>query len=237
MGLYRDEGVVLRSMRLGESDRIVSLITKGHGKVRAVVKGVRKTKSRFGGRLEPCSHISMLLYEGRELDIVSQAESIDHFRPIREDLDRMAAAMTLLESVDQVAQERESNPRLYQMLVGALRALSARNAPLLVPAFFWKLLSLEGAHPLLEQCAVCGSPDELVAFDIGEGGVLCRTCRRGGPISPEALALVRRVLGGDLVRVLDEPESRVTHEVGQLAVRSLEYHLERRLRSLHILDH
>src|SRR5436190_12293352 len=238
MPLYRDEGVVLRTHRLGESDRIVAMVTKGHGKVRAVAKGVRKTKSRFGGRLEPCSHVSMLLYEGRgELDIVSQAETIDHFRAVREDLDSMAAAMTLLEVVDQVAQEREANVRLYQMLVGALRALAARPAPLLVPAFFWKLLSLEGAHPLLEQCASCGSPDDLVAFDLAEGGVLCRSCRRGGPISPEALAMIRRVLGGDLARVLDEPESATTHEVGQLAVRAMEFHLEKRLRSLHVLDH
>src|SRR4051812_27682509 len=226
MPLYRDEGVVLRTIKLGESDRIVSFITKGHGKVRAVAKGVRKTKSRFGGRLEPCSHVSLLLYEGRgDLDIVSQAESIDHYRPIREDLDRMGAALTLLEAVDQVSQEREANVRLYQMLVGALRTLSARNAPLLVPSFFWKLLSLEGAHPLLDQCAGCGARADLVAFDLTEGGVLCRDCRRGGPVSPEALILIRRSLGGDLAGVLEEPESKVTHEVAQLAVRSLEIHI------------
>ena len=89
MGLYRDEGVVLRTIRLGESDRIVTLVTQGRGKVRAVAKGVRKTKSRFGGRLEPTSHVSLLLYEGRELDVVTQAEALDHFRVIREDLDRL----------------------------------------------------------------------------------------------------------------------------------------------------
>src|SRR3954470_3737105 len=179
MGLYRDDGVVLRTHRLGESDRIVAFVTKSHGKVRAVAKGVRKTKSRFGGRLEPCSHVSLLMYEGRgELDIVSQAETVEPFRAVREDLDRMSAALTLLEAVDQVSQEGESNIRLYQMLVGALRALSGQPAPLLVPAFFWKLISLEGSHPLLEQCASCGSTeDELVAFDLTEGGALCRACR------------------------------------------------------------
>jgi len=238
MGLYRDEGVVLRTHRLGESDRIVAFVTKGHGKVRAVAKGVRKTKSRFGGRLEPCSHVSLLMYEGRgELSIVSQAETVEHFRVVREDLDRMSAAMTLLEAVDQVSQEGEPNIRLYQMLVGALRALAARPSALLVPAFFWKLLSIEGAHPMLEQCAGCGTEDDLVAFDLTEGGVLCRSCRRGAPISPDALLMIRRVLGGDLARVLDEPETAVTQEVGQLAVRAMEVHLERRLRSLHVLDH
>jgi DNA repair protein RecO (recombination protein O) len=236
-GLYREHGIVLRTIKLGEADRIVTLVTQGHGKVRAVAKGVRKTKSRFGARLEPLSHVSLLLYAGRELDIVTQAESVDHFRTIRENLPRMSSAMALLEAVDQISQERESNPRLYQMLLGALRSLAATDAPLLVPAFFWKLLSIEGAHPLLDQCATCGSADtdELVAFDLTEGGVLCRTCRRGGPVSPEALAMVRRILGGDLVRVLDEPASPVTDEVTRLATRSIEDHLERRLRSIHVL--
>lgn len=236
--LYRDHGVVLRTIRLGEADRIVNLMTQGHGKVRAVVKGVRKTKSRFGGRLEPTSHISLQLYTGRELDVVTQAETVDHFRPIREDLDRMASAMTLLEAVDQVAQEREASPRLYQMLVGALRTLAARSSPLLVSSFLWKLLSLEGAHPMLDACASCGADgdtEELVAFELLEGGTLCRNCRRGMAISPDALVLMRRILGGDLARVLDEPKSGVTDDVERLATRSFEEHVERRLRSLHVL--
>ncbi|MDQ4097985.1 MAG: DNA repair protein RecO, partial [Actinomycetota bacterium] len=110
MSLYRETGVVLRTMRLGEADRIVTLLTAGRGKVRAVAKGVRKTKSRFGGRLEPLNHVALLLYEGRELDIVTQAESVDHFRPIRDDLQRLTRAVALLEAVDQIAQEREVNP-------------------------------------------------------------------------------------------------------------------------------
>jgi DNA repair protein RecO (recombination protein O) len=233
--LYREHGVVLRTIRLGEADRIVSIVTEGHGKVRAVVKGVRKTKSKFGSRLEPMSHVALQLYQGRELDIVTQAETVDHFRAIREDLDRLNRATSMLEVVDQVAQEREPSPRLYQMLVGGLRALAARDAPLLVPAFFWKLLALEGSQPLLDQCARCGALDDLVAFDLGQGGVLCRSCRQGVPVSADALALVRRILGGDLTRVLDEPDGPAVHEVRALASNALEYHLERRIRSLHVL--
>ena len=86
MSLYRDLGVVLRTYKLGEADRIVVLLTAGHGKVRAVAKGVRRTKSRFGGRLEPLSHVQLLLYEGRELDIVTQAETVEPWRPLHEDL-------------------------------------------------------------------------------------------------------------------------------------------------------
>jgi DNA repair protein RecO (recombination protein O) len=236
MTIYRDSGVVLRTYRLGEADRIVVLMTAQHGKVRAVAKGVRKPKSRFGARLEPLSHVAMLLYEGRQLDIVSQADSLDHFRAVREDLDRLTRAMALLEVVDQMAQEREANPRLYQMLVGALRALAAHPAPLLVPAFYWKVLAAEGMRPELDACVSCGSPGPLVAFDVGEGGVLCRTCRRGRAIGDEAVSLLRRLLGGDLVSVLAEPASPATHEVEVLATEAMEHHLERRLRAVTLLS-
>jgi len=236
VGLYRDQGIVLRTWRLGESDRIVNLLTERHGKVRAVVKGVRKTRSRFGARLEPLVHCSLLFYEGRELDIVTQAETLDHFRPVREDLGRLAKASSLLEATDQLAQERHANARLYAMLLGALRALAAHDAALLVPAFFLKLLSTEGFHPLLDECAACGDRYGLEAFDLAQGGVLCGACagRSGDDVTLSAagLELVRRVLGGDLVGALGQPPSRATTEVERLATRAMEYHLERRLRSL-----
>ena len=98
MGLYRDRGVVVRTIKLGEADRIVSVITQTHGKVRAVAKGVRKTKSRYGGRLEPLRHLDLQFYEGRgDLDIVTQAETRDHWPAVRDDLDRLGKAMTLAE--------------------------------------------------------------------------------------------------------------------------------------------
>jgi len=231
MGLYGDQGVVLRTMRLGEADRIVALATAEHGKVRAVVKGVRRTTSRFGARLEPLSHVRLLLYEGRELDTVTQAETIDHFSAIRADLDRVVKATCLLEAADQVAQEKSANAALYQMLVGALRALAARDSPLLVPAFFWKLLATEGFHPCLDRCTACSADGPLVAFDLAEGGLLCRACRRGQAVSPEAVDLLRRILGGGLAGVLTEPSGPATAEVEHLAQRAVEHHLERRLRA------
>jgi DNA repair protein RecO (recombination protein O) len=235
--LYRDQGVVLRTFRLGEADRIVVLVTEGHGKVRAVVKGVRKTKSRFGSRLEPVSHVALLMYQGRgELEVVNQAETLDHFRAVREDLDRLSKATSMLEVVDQVAQEREPVPALYRMLVGALRQLAARDSPLIVPAFFWKLLALEGLSPVLDRCATCGATEDLVAFDVDEGGVLCRSDRQGVPISMDAIEIIRRILGGGLAGVLDEPSGPAVHEVDHLTGRTVEHHLERRLRSLNLLD-
>jgi DNA repair protein RecO (recombination protein O) len=236
MSLYRDRGVVLRTIKLGEADRIVSLMTEAHGKVRAVAKGVRKTKSRFGGRLEPTSHVALQLYEGRELDVVTQTDGIEHFKVLREDLDRLAKATTLLEAVDQVAQEREPNPRLYQMLVGALRSLTETDAPLLVPAFLWKLLAAEGLRPILEHCVRCGASEDLVAFDMLEGGVLCRSCRSGVPISPGALGVLRQILGGGLAATLALPASASTRELEHLATAAFEAHIERRLRSVAVID-
>jgi DNA repair protein RecO (recombination protein O) len=219
-------------MRLGEADRIVSLLTRGHGKVRAVAKGVRRTTSRFGGRLEPLSHVALLCWKGRELDIVNQAEVLDAFRVVREDLSRVTKAFTVLEVADQLAQEHHPSPRLYDMAVGALRALEQADSALLVPGFLLKALALEGSAPLVDVCAACGADAELVAFDLVVGGALCRECRRGRPVSPAALDLVRRVLGGGLAGALGEPASAVTDEVAELAGTAMEVHLDRRLRSL-----
>ena len=235
MTLFRDQGVVLRTIRLGEADRIVTLMTEQHGKVRAVAKGVRRTGSKFGSRLEPFSHVALLGWQGcGDLDIVNQVEVIDTFRPVREDLDRMTAAMSMLEVVDQVGQERHANPRLYTMLVGALAALAERDSPMVAAAFFLKVLALEGSEPVLDACVSCGEddPELLVAFDLVEGGVLCRSCRRGRSVSPDALVLMRRVLGGGLAGVLAEPRSSVTDEVSALATEAMEGHLDRRLRSV-----
>ena len=140
----------------------------------------------------------------------------------------------MLEVVDQVGQERHANPRLYEMVVRAIAALAERNSPMVAPAFFLKVLALEGSAPMLDGCVSCGQDDDaqLVAFDIVEGGVLCRSCRRGRPLSPDGLVLLRRTLGGGLSGVLAEPRSAVTDEVTALATEAMEAHLDRRLRSV-----
>jgi DNA repair protein RecO (recombination protein O) len=238
VSLFRDKGVVLRSYRLGEADRIVVFLTERHGKVRAVAKGVRKTTSKFGARLEPLTHVDLLLWQGRsDLDIVNQVEVLDAYRAVREDLSRLPAGMSLLEVADQLAQERHPDPRLYAMLTGALRALADDQADpaLLAPSFFLKALVLEGAGPVLDACAVCGEPEgtvELVAFDLVAGGTLCRAHRSGRPMSPAALALLRRILGGDLAAVLSGPPPTGADEAAELATEAMEVHLDRRLRSV-----
>src|SRR5690606_23697892 len=121
-----------------------------------------------------------------------------HFRTIREDLDRYGRAMSMLEAVDQMAMERETESRHYQMLLGALRSLAAADSALVLGAFYWKLLTQEGFGPHLDACSSCGEDAELVAFDLNEGGALCRSCRSGMALSPEALDLMRMILGGRL---------------------------------------
>jgi DNA repair protein RecO (recombination protein O) len=230
---YSDEGVVLRTIRLGEADRIVTLATPEHGKVRAVAKGIRKPKSRLAGRLEPLTYVKVLCWHGRELDIVNQVEAIDHFKAIRGDLDRVPIAMTMLEVIDQVALEGHPMPNQFLMLVRGLKTLEDQPSPALLGAFLWKLLAAEGLGPSLDQCACCGQQATMVAFDANEGGFLCRACRRGQAVGPETIELIRMSLSGGLRQVLARPASRATAEAERLAIIATEHHLDRRLRSAH----
>ena len=232
MTLYRDRGVVLRTYKLGESDRIIVLMTRDHGKIRAVAKGIRKTKSKIGARLEPMAHVELLLYAGRELDVVSQVETIDIAPSLHDNLDRMTQAMAVLEAVDLAAQDRECATELYEMLVGALRTLTANPSPMLLAGFYLKMLALEGVGPEVSACVGCGSTDDVVAFDVHRGGVQCAACRTGVTIDGPALNLLRDVLGGRLHHALAAVESPATQTVTSLATRLMEHHLERRLRSL-----
>jgi DNA repair protein RecO (recombination protein O) len=237
--LYRDTGVVLRTYKLRESDRIVVFHTAENGKVRAVAKGVRKTKSKFGARLEPMSHVRLLLYRGRELDIVSQAEAVEPLSPMLSSLDRASQGLAAIEAVDQLSLEREPNPQLYRMLVGVLRTIASTPSPLNVAGFYWKLLASEGVRPELDRCVRCGGTEpetQFVAFDLNEGGVLCRSCRSGQAISAGALTVLREILGGQLVQALGRDESPITHEVSSLATRALEFHIERRLKAVAMFE-
>ncbi len=252
--LYRDTGIVLRTYRLGEADRIVVLLTQEHGKVRAIAKGVRKTRSKFGGRLEPLSYVHVQLHRGRDLDIVSQVETVDVNSSVFGDLDSMTEAFAILEAVDQLVPDREPVPHIFKMLSGARRTLLTRPSPIVVPSFLWKLLAAEGLRPQLDECAACGERargDDAVSssrlvFDIALGGVLCRSCgaMSGSTISVGALDLMRRILGGNLNDVLAEahdPQGQrlddpIVNEVLGIATRAFEHHMERRLRSVRIFE-
>jgi len=240
MPLYKEQGIVLRSVKLGEADKIVTILTQGSGKVRGVAKGIRRTQSKFGARLEPLTHVSLLMFRGRNLDTVTQAEIIVPFRRIRESFELIAAAETMLEAVDKVAEEHERNVRLFLLLLAGLRALEAGpNDPAAVAeSFILKLLSLSGFHPALSGCAVCGAPGPLEWFSAGQGGALCGTCAEhdAGRVSPPAirwlddLARVELLGAGDMT-----PEMDVRREARAMLYGFAEYHLERRMRSFSLL--
>lgn len=232
MALYRDEAVVLRTYKLGEADRIVVLYTRGRGKVRAVAKGVRRTRSKFGSRLEPASLVQLQLYEGRNLDIVTQAERVEPLANLRADLDSYGRASIVLEAVDQITADGEPNPALYKLLTGALRELDQSRNVLVVPAFAAKLLILEGVQPMVDACVACGSTEDLVTLQLHEGGVFCRQCRRGGqPISEPARQALWLLFNGRVRQVLDATTEAVGQELEMLAARMIEQHIERRLQS------
>jgi DNA repair protein RecO (recombination protein O) len=239
VSLYRDQGVVLRTVKLGETDRIVTIFTQGNGKIRAVAKGVRRPGSRFGARLEPTTHVALQCYRGRELDVVTQVETIDANRALREHYGCLTHSVAMLEAVDQVSPDRERNPAVYRMIVGALKTLADQPSPMVAPAFFWKLLSLEGFHPHLDGCVRCSTgTGPFPAFDLAEGGLLCADCSKlgGFRVREATVDVLRRMLGGELRTVLaDIPPGEIVVEVERLALGSMEYHLERRLRSAALL--
>ena len=236
MSLYREQGVVLRTWKLGEADRIVSLMTQGTGKVRAVAKGVRKPRSRFGGRLEPFCHVDLSLYKGRNLDIVTQVEAVDLFGKLRSDYDRVTAGTAMLEAVDQVAEEREPAVRLFLLVVRGLRALDAGPADpsLVLDAFLLKLLAVEGYRPALLECAVCNGAGRHARFSAVRGGALCERCRSGteSRLDPGTVPLLAELLDGDLGAAGGlAPGAAARREAGNLTRSLVEYHLDRRLRS------
>lgn len=235
MPLYRTDGVVLRTYKLGEADRIVVIYTRSRGKVRAVAKGVRKTKSRFGARLEPGSIVHAQFYEGRNLDIVTQAETVQRLTKLRSDLGRYGRAALILETIDHLTEEGESNAALYKLITGVLAELDREGNPLVIPSFVAKLLALEGVQPLLDQCANCGSDGPLVALALHLGGVVCHSCRQGDPISDDARMALQQILDGHVRHVLDTTPAPIAVELEAISSKMLEQHLERRLRSASVL--
>ena len=238
---YKEQGVVLRSHKLGEADKILTIMTQGSGKVRAVAKGIRKTTSRFGARLEPFTHVNLMLYRGRgALDTVTQAEIIAPHMAIREDLARFAAGETMLEAVDKVAEEHERNLRLTLLLLAGCRALDARpaDAAAVAESFMLKLLSLSGFHPSITACAVCGERDPQL-WSAGLGGAICGRCAEtgAGSCSRAALDYLAVLALADLndAGATGQPDPRVRKESRALLYGFAEYHLERRMKSIPML--
>lgn len=238
MPLYRDVGIVLRTHKLGESDRIITIMTQDSGRVRAVAKGVRKPGSRFGSRLEPMSHVQLQLYRGRELDIVNQVELVEIVTAMRANLECTTDGLAMCEVVDQLAHDRVPAPHLYRMLVGALRQLNSRFSPLVLPALQLRLLSMEGVEPCVDRCVVCGTVHDLCAFDVAAGGAQCRVHRRGVGLSAKALDVLQTVVSGRVSAVLqrDDLADADVREVVGIVRAATEHHLERRIRASSLFE-
>lgn len=239
MSLYRDEGVVLRVQKLGEADRIITLLTRRNGRVRAVAKGVRRTRSKFGATVEPFSHVDLQLYRGRELDIVTQAESLTAYgEQLVTHYGRYTAGTAVLETAERLtAEEREPALRLFLLVVGALRALSERDPPLVLDAFLLRAMSVSGYAPALHDCARCGLAGPHRAFSVPAGGAVCAACRPAGSASPNpaALVLMADLLSGEW-SAAETADARTRRDASGLVAAHLQWHLERGLRSLPLVE-
>jgi DNA repair protein RecO (recombination protein O) len=245
--LYRDIGVVLRVQKLGEADRIVTLLTRRHGKVRAVAKGVRRTRSRWGARLEPFNHVDVQCYTksgaitGRSLDIVTQAQTVDAFGAgIIGDYARYTAGCAVLETADRlVAEEGEPALRVYLLLVGAIRALSGRerDPSLVLDAFLLRAMSHAGWAPAINDCARCAEPGPHQAFNVAAGGTVCPRCRPPGSVTPsaETFTLLDALLHGDWATA-NRAGVATRRDTSGLVAAHLQWHLERQLRSLPLVE-
>ncbi|GAA1929860.1 DNA repair protein RecO [Nocardioides lentus] len=237
MPVYRDEAVVLRNQKLGEADRIVTLLTRRHGRVRAVARGVRRTTSRWGSRLEPFTHVDLQLATGRSLDVVTQAVTIAPFSAgLGADYDRYTAGTVMLETAERlVAEEKEPAVQQFLLLVGGLRAMTSgeRRPGEVLDSYLLRSMAVAGYAPSFEACARCGELGTHGWFAPAAGGVLCRRCRVPGSatVSPAAVALLGALLAGDWP-VVALAEDRHRREAGGLVAAYVAWHLERGLRSL-----
>ena len=239
---YKTEAVVLRSFRLGEADRVLHLYTLARGRVGAVAKGIRKTKSRFGARLEPLSHVELLLHEGSgELQTVTGVELLHSHHAAREQRYRLGVGLVGAEAMLRLFTEQEANPRAFQALTRFLELLDdvapATTRPSLDPlalSFQLKLLWLSGYLPHVTACVECGAADELVGFSARAGGAVCRThARESFSLSPEGLAGIEQLLSTPLA---DAPAAalgdRARREALRVVTSSYEEHGGFQLRSL-----
>jgi len=248
--LYRDDAVVLRVHKLGEADRIITLLTRTHGRVRAVGKGVRRTSSKFGARLEPGSHIDVQLHTrytpeqvpvgGRGLDQVVQTESLGAFGArVANDYQRWTSASVICETAERLTEEGEPALRLYLLVVGALRSLAERahDCGLVLDAFLIRAMATSGWEPALLECAKCGEPGPHVGFNVPAGGAVCDSCRPPGSARPQraSIELMAALMSGDWAVAEASPGS-ARREASGLVAAHLQWHLERSLRALPFVD-
>ena len=235
MPTYRDEAVILRTHKLGEADRIVTMLSRRHGKIRAVAKGVRRTSSKFGSRLEPFMVADVQLYQGRSLDIVQQAESLGAYgADIVVHYDRFTSANAMVETADRMS-DAEATPEQYLLLVGGLRALARGEhaARSILDSYLLRVMALSGWAPALGDCARCARTGPHPMFVAQLGGTVCTDCAPVGSarIKPATLSLLHALVAGDWQSV--DGASPTEHAAASGLVSAYaQWHMERGIRSL-----
>lgn len=232
-GPVKTEAVVLRSMRYGEADRILHLYTPARGRIGAIAKGVRRTRSRFGGRLEPFFRLNIELHEGRgELLTVTGAQTVDAHPRLRGDVAALQAAARACDAVGRIFETSEPHPHVFNLLCRQLGLLdqqpgAARRSGSL--AFRLKLLHAAGIAPQLGACASCGESEHLTGFSGAAGGVVCGACEAGSfAIGGQAYEFMTTSLGSPLAQAPDAPEQALS-QVERAISQMLEHHAHLRL--------
>jgi DNA repair protein RecO (recombination protein O) len=239
MPSYRDVVVVLRTHRLGEADRIITMLGKEHGKIRAVAKGVRKTQSSIGARLEPFQLADVQLYEGRNLDTVQQVETKQALaKQIVADYTLYTCASAMVEMADKLTEHGGATGH-YPLLVGGLQALAGRvhDAELILDSYLLRALALAGWSPELDTCVMTGETGEHTAFVVSAGGVVADSVAPPGTprLRPDSVALLRALIAGDWA-VADASEPGARREARGIVAAYTQFHLERSIRSLGHVD-
>jgi DNA repair protein RecO (recombination protein O) len=242
--VYKTQAIVLRQRKLGEADKIVTLYSSHGGRFDAVAKGVRRTKSRLAGHLEPLTLGSYLLAEGRDLDIVTQAETVDAFPGLRGDLERLSRGLYCAELVDRLTPERSEGNPVFRLLQDTLGYLSTSPGyELAVRRFELRLMDLLGFRPALAACGVCSAPLQPQAnyWSVSAGGAICPSCAddslRLAPLSLNALKILRLFERGSFeevsrVRLSGELALELQTSLGDYVT----YVLEREVRSARFVE-
>jgi DNA repair protein RecO (recombination protein O) len=231
---YKTSGIALKAIKLGEADKLITFITPD-GKRSAVARGIRRTKSKFGGRLEPGNDLDLVLARGRTLDTITQAH-ISRLRPwLRSDLSKLEAAYAMFEMVEKFAVEKSADDRLLRLLSAGLDRLEEESRlPLLLSAFDLKLLGVTGFLPNLSSCVVCGAETGLSRFAAAEGGLVCGRCREGrktAVFDKEPQRLIRELLAARF-RDLDliEATEGIIKTVNKVIWDHIAYHVDAKFR-------
>jgi DNA repair protein RecO (recombination protein O) len=242
--VYKTAAIVLRNRKLGDSDKILTLYTANLGKIDAVAKGVRKTKSRLAGHVEPLTQAMFMLAQGKSLDIVTQVETVESFQALRDDLDRLSRSLYVCELMDKFSEPHAENFGLYRLLLDTLRRIET-GPELDTPVRYYemRLLDALGYRPELEECVTCRN--RLAAttnfWSAGAGGAVCPNCRQDEmavrPISANAIKLLRLLLHGrysDVARIAID--GQLASELERALVEYVRWVLERDVRSAAFID-